>query len=137
MDVRCRTCRRAAVLHAEDFADPRIDMLLDHACQEFPDTAVLAQAVITAHSRADLPRLAEPNVTIPGAATTIVAGSPAQYTTTAGGSSAAAMLVDRTPAASRTAPVSAASRVREYMCDLPDGGAPPLATTRHQPPQRG
>nr|BFE50676.1 hypothetical protein GCM10017745_41030 [Saccharothrix mutabilis subsp. capreolus] len=50
---------RAAVLHAGDFADPRIDPLLDRAWQRLKHTAVLGQAVITAHSRADLPRLAE------------------------------------------------------------------------------
>ncbi|WP_309114262.1 BTAD domain-containing putative transcriptional regulator [Saccharothrix sp.] len=49
----------AAVLHASDFADPRIDPLLDRAWQGLKHTAVLGQAVITAHSRADLPRLAE------------------------------------------------------------------------------
>jgi DNA-binding SARP family transcriptional activator len=55
---------RAAVTHAEDFADPRIDALLDHAWQSFLDrrdddgaTAALGQAIITAHSRADLVRL--------------------------------------------------------------------------------
>uniref|UniRef100_UPI0031CF4E17 BTAD domain-containing putative transcriptional regulator n=1 Tax=Saccharothrix mutabilis TaxID=33921 RepID=UPI0031CF4E17 len=50
---------QAAVLHARDFADPRIDPLLDRAWQGLKHTAVLGQAVITAHSRADLPRLAE------------------------------------------------------------------------------
>lgn len=56
---------RAAVLHATDFADPGIDSLLDRAWHGFRErnstaaTAVLAQAVITAHSRADLFRLAE------------------------------------------------------------------------------
>jgi LuxR family transcriptional regulator, maltose regulon positive regulatory protein len=56
---------RAAVLHAADFADPRIDSLLDqawHGLREGDTTAaaaVLAQAAITAHSRADLVRLVE------------------------------------------------------------------------------
>ncbi|MGM1065607.1 BTAD domain-containing putative transcriptional regulator, partial [Saccharothrix sp. Mg75] len=50
---------RAAVLHATDFADPRIDPLLDRAWDGLKHTAVLGQAVITAHSRADLARLTE------------------------------------------------------------------------------
>ena len=51
---------RAAVLHAADYADPRVDPLLDRAVLPGRGgTAVLAQAVITAHSRADLTRLAE------------------------------------------------------------------------------
>jgi LuxR family maltose regulon positive regulatory protein len=54
---------RAAVIHAVDFADPRIDALLDRAWYGLHDTTsaptVLAQAVITAHSRADLARLAD------------------------------------------------------------------------------
>lgn len=56
---------RAAVIHAADFADPRIDCLLDAAWSGMRErdttgaTAVLAQAVITAHSRADVARLTE------------------------------------------------------------------------------
>ena len=56
---------RAAVLHAGDFTDPRIDPLLDRAWHEMlarrdhrGAAAVLGQAMITAHSRADLARLA-------------------------------------------------------------------------------
>ena len=56
---------RAAVLHAGDFMDPRIDPMLDRAWQAMLDrrdqrgaAAVLGQAIITAHSRADLARLA-------------------------------------------------------------------------------
>ena len=56
---------RAAVLHAGDFKDPRIDPLLDRAWHEMlarrdhrGAAAVLGQAMITAHSRADLARLA-------------------------------------------------------------------------------
>ena len=56
---------RAAVLHAGDFMDPRIDPMLDRAWREMLDrrdqrgaAAVLGQAMITAHSRADLARLA-------------------------------------------------------------------------------
>lgn len=56
---------RAAVLHAGDFTDQRIDLMLDQAWQGMLDrhhedgaTAVLGQAVIAAHSRADLVRLA-------------------------------------------------------------------------------
>ena len=56
---------RAAVLHAGDFKDPRIDPLLDRAWHGMLDrrdhrgaAAVLGQAMITAHSRADLARLA-------------------------------------------------------------------------------
>ncbi|MDQ3153943.1 MAG: hypothetical protein M3R63_20250 [Actinomycetota bacterium] len=56
---------RAAVLHAGGFTDPRIDPLLDQAWQGMLDrhnedgaAAALGQAVITAHSRADLVRLA-------------------------------------------------------------------------------
>ena len=56
---------RAAVLHADDFKDPRTDPLLDRAWQEMlarrdhhGAAAVLGQAMITAHSRADLARLA-------------------------------------------------------------------------------
>jgi len=56
---------RAAVLHADDFKDPRTDPLLDRAWQELlargdhrGAVAVLGQAMITAHSRADLARLA-------------------------------------------------------------------------------
>src|SRR6185312_1141472 len=56
---------RAAVLHADDFKDPRTDPLLDRAWQELlargdhrGAAAVLGQAMITAHSRADLARLA-------------------------------------------------------------------------------
>lgn len=55
----------AAVTHAADFTDPSIDPLLDRAWQGMLDlddeagaTAALGQAMITAHSRADLPRLA-------------------------------------------------------------------------------
>ncbi|RKT66966.1 hypothetical protein DFJ66_0132 [Saccharothrix variisporea] len=50
---------RAAVLHAADFTDVRIDPLLDRAWEGLRHTAVLGQAVITAHSRADLVRLSE------------------------------------------------------------------------------
>ncbi|MFC0068294.1 BTAD domain-containing putative transcriptional regulator, partial [Umezawaea endophytica] len=53
---------RAAVVHAVDFTDPRIDVLLDEAWAGLRDrhaAVVLAQAVITAHSRADVGRLAE------------------------------------------------------------------------------
>jgi DNA-binding SARP family transcriptional activator len=57
---------RAAVLHAENFADPRIDALLDRAWHAMRASgavgggpvAVLAQAAIAAHSRADPARLA-------------------------------------------------------------------------------
>jgi DNA-binding SARP family transcriptional activator len=56
---------RAAVMHAGDFTDPRIDALLDQAWHDMLDrhdevgaTAALGQAMITAHSRADLARLA-------------------------------------------------------------------------------
>ena len=56
---------RAAVLHAGDFKDPRIDPLLDRAWHGMLDrrdhrgaAAVLGQAMITAQSRADLARLA-------------------------------------------------------------------------------
>ncbi|HET9141724.1 BTAD domain-containing putative transcriptional regulator [Actinophytocola sp.] len=57
----------AAALHAADFADPRIDPLLDRAWHAMRESgggdaglvAVLAQAGIAAHSRADLMRLAE------------------------------------------------------------------------------
>ena len=56
---------RAAVLHADDFKDPRTDPLLDRAWHEMlargdhrGAAAVLGQAMITAHSRADLARLA-------------------------------------------------------------------------------
>jgi LuxR family maltose regulon positive regulatory protein len=57
---------RAAVLHAEHFADPRIDALLDRAWHAMRESgaagagpiAVLAQAAIAAHSRADPARLA-------------------------------------------------------------------------------
>ena len=56
---------RAAVLHAGDFKDPRTDPLLDRAWHEMlacrdhrGAAAVLGQAMITAHSRADLARLA-------------------------------------------------------------------------------
>jgi DNA-binding SARP family transcriptional activator len=55
---------RAAVLHASDFTDPRIDPLLDRAWHamlgrrdQSGASAVLGQAMITAHSRADLDRL--------------------------------------------------------------------------------
>ena len=55
----------AAVLHAGDFKDPRTDPLLDRAWQGMLDrrdhrgaAAVLGQAMISAHSRADLARLA-------------------------------------------------------------------------------
>ncbi len=55
---------RAAVLHAGDFKDPGIDPLLDQAWKTMLDrhdqrgaAAVLGQAMITAHSRADLARL--------------------------------------------------------------------------------
>ena len=55
---------RAAGLHAGDFMDPRIDPLLDRSWQGMLDrqdqygaAAVLGQAMITAHSRADLARL--------------------------------------------------------------------------------
>ena len=56
---------RAAVLHAADLGDLRIDPLLDRAWQGMLDrrdqrgaAAVLGQAMITAQSRADLARLA-------------------------------------------------------------------------------
>jgi LuxR family transcriptional regulator, maltose regulon positive regulatory protein len=56
---------RAAGLHAGDFMDSRIDPLLDRSWQGMLDrrdqrgaAAVLGQAMITAHSRADLARLA-------------------------------------------------------------------------------
>ena len=56
---------RAAVLHAADLKDPRIDPMLDRAWQGMLDrrdhrgaAAVLGQAMITAQSRADLARLA-------------------------------------------------------------------------------
>ena len=55
---------RAAVLHAGDYKDPAIDPLLDRAWNGMLDRrdqrgaeAVLGQAMITAHSRADLGRL--------------------------------------------------------------------------------
>jgi LuxR family transcriptional regulator, maltose regulon positive regulatory protein len=55
---------RAAVLHAGNFKDPGIDPLLDQAWQgmlgrrdQRGAAAVLGQAMITAHSRADLARL--------------------------------------------------------------------------------
>lgn len=57
---------RAAVTHAGDFTDPRIDGMLDQAWQGMLDrrhergvAATLGQAIISAHSRADLARLAE------------------------------------------------------------------------------
>jgi DNA-binding SARP family transcriptional activator len=57
---------RAAVLHAGDFRDPGIDPLLDQAWKAMLGrgdrrgaAAVLGQAMITAHSRADLARLTE------------------------------------------------------------------------------
>jgi LuxR family maltose regulon positive regulatory protein len=57
---------RAAVTHARDFTDPRIDSLLDQAWHGLRDrqddagaAAALGQAVIAAHSRADLARLAD------------------------------------------------------------------------------
>jgi DNA-binding SARP family transcriptional activator len=57
---------RAAVTHARDFTDPGIDPVLDQAWHGMLDrhdeagaTATLGQAVIAAHSRADLARLAE------------------------------------------------------------------------------
>lgn len=57
---------RAAAAHAEDFTDDRIDTLLDQAWRDLRDrgdrrgaAAVIGQAVITAHSRADVERLAE------------------------------------------------------------------------------
>lgn len=57
---------RAAVTHARDFTDPGIDPMLDQAWRGMLDrhdeagaTAALGQAVIAAHSRADLARLAE------------------------------------------------------------------------------
>ena len=56
---------RAAVMHAGDFTDPRIDPMLDRAWRGMLDrhdddgaTAALGQAAITAHSRADVARLA-------------------------------------------------------------------------------
>jgi DNA-binding SARP family transcriptional activator len=55
---------RATLLHAGNFKDPGIDPLLDQAWQGMLDchdqrgaAAVLGQAMITAHSRADLARL--------------------------------------------------------------------------------
>ncbi|PRY45134.1 BTAD domain-containing putative transcriptional regulator [Umezawaea tangerina] len=55
---------RAAAAHATDFADPGIDAVLDLAWHGLTDrdtiaAVVLGQAVITAHSRADVGRLAE------------------------------------------------------------------------------
>ncbi|MFD5831173.1 hypothetical protein [Lentzea sp. NPDC060358] len=57
---------RAAVVHAHDFGDPAVDGLADRACAgmlaagDHDGAAVaLGQAVITAHSRGDLGRLAE------------------------------------------------------------------------------
>ncbi|WP_112261673.1 hypothetical protein [Lentzea terrae] len=57
---------RAAVRHARDFTDPSIDCLVDRACAGLLDAGdhdgaavALGQAVITAHSRGDLVRLAE------------------------------------------------------------------------------
>ncbi|MEV6239411.1 hypothetical protein [Lentzea sp. NPDC051838] len=57
---------RAAVVHGNDFTDPSIDCLVDQATTKFlkhddQDAAAVAlgQAVITAHSRGDLTRLAE------------------------------------------------------------------------------
>jgi LuxR family transcriptional regulator, maltose regulon positive regulatory protein len=57
---------RAAVTHARDFTDPGVDRMLDQAWHGMLDrhdetgaTATLGQAVIAAHSRADLARLAE------------------------------------------------------------------------------
>ncbi|MGW6931691.1 hypothetical protein ACWGE0_16690 [Lentzea sp. NPDC054927] len=57
---------KAAVMHARDFTDPSIDCLVDRACAQMleqgdQDSAAVAlgQAVITAHSRGDLVRLAE------------------------------------------------------------------------------
>ncbi len=57
---------RAAVTHARDFTDPSIDSLVDRACEGMLGAGdhdgaavVLGQAVITAHSRGDLVRLAE------------------------------------------------------------------------------
>lgn len=56
---------KAAVMHARDFTDPSIDCLVDRACALMLDAGdhegaavVLGQAVITAHSRGDLARLA-------------------------------------------------------------------------------
>ena len=56
---------RAAAVHARDFADPSIDKLVDDAWQGMLDAGdhegaavALGQAVITAHSRGDLVRLA-------------------------------------------------------------------------------
>ncbi|MEV6717109.1 hypothetical protein AB0M48_34345 [Lentzea sp. NPDC051208] len=56
---------QAAVTHARDFTDPSIDRLVDRACARMvekgdQDSAAVAlgQAVITAHSRGDLVRLA-------------------------------------------------------------------------------
>lgn len=56
---------RAAVVHANDFTDPSIDCLVDRACALMLETGdhesaavALGQAVITAHSRGDLVRLA-------------------------------------------------------------------------------
>lgn len=57
---------RAAVTHARDFTDPGVDPMLDQAWHGMLDlddeagaAATLGQAVIAAHSRADLARLAE------------------------------------------------------------------------------
>ncbi|MET9230719.1 hypothetical protein [Lentzea sp. NPDC003310] len=70
---------KAAVLHAEDFSDPSIDHLVDQACAlmlragDHEGAAVaLGQAVITAHSRGDLVRLA----TVAGRAQELDAHSP-------------------------------------------------------------
>lgn len=56
---------RAAVVHARDFTDPSIDCLVDRACAQLLEAGdhdgaavALGQAVITAHSRGDLVRLA-------------------------------------------------------------------------------
>lgn len=57
---------RAAVVHADDFTDPSLDGLVDQACADLLGTGdhdgaavALGQAVITAHSRGDLVRLAQ------------------------------------------------------------------------------
>ncbi|GGU34029.1 BTAD domain-containing putative transcriptional regulator [Lentzea flava] len=57
---------KAAVRHAIDFTDPSIDRLVDRACTRMLGTGdhdgaavALGQAVITAHSRGDLVRLAQ------------------------------------------------------------------------------
>lgn len=70
---------KAAEMHASDFTDPSIDCLVDRACAKMLETGdhdaaavALGQAVITAHSRGDLPRLA----TVAHRAQQLTASSP-------------------------------------------------------------